>query len=414
MYKSKFRIFGAVMNAINAVAQLYKRGIKTGTERTRAILNELDSPDNDLKIIHVAGTNGKGSVTEYLTQILIAAGKTVGTFQSPAVYDYFGQFRINGLPIAEEELEKAFKKVIAPAEKYGATGFEAETAGAILAFKNAGVEYAVIECGMGGLNDATNAVAKKELAVITSIGLEHTAYLGNTIEEICAQKAGIIKDCPAVVSALQTDETKAYFGGKGAIFADKPIEIIKSDLNGQSFLYGNYGFFTQMAGDVQPYNAACAIEAARLLKIEHGAIYTGIKAAKLPARAEVLRANGTTYLLDGAHNPPALRELARLLKRSFKPEQTAIIFGCLADKDVCGNVSALAGTAEKIIAVHPQNPRGMDLEKIFSACTKYFKNAVSAADIPAAIQCAAGFKNTVICGTFTTLPEAKRWIEKEL
>lgn len=413
MYKWKFRIFGAAMNAINAVAQLYKKGIKTGTERTRAILNALDNPDKYLKIIHVAGTNGKGSVTEYLTRILIAAGKTVGTFQSPAVYDYFEQFRINGVPIAEEELEKAFKEVIAPAEKFGATGFEAETAGAILAFKNAGVEYAVIECGMGGLNDATNAILKKELAVITSIGLEHTAYLGKTIEEICAQKAGIIKDCPAVVSALQTDETLAYFGGKGVIFADKPVEIIESNLNRQIFMYGGCAFCTQMAGVFQPYNAACAIEAARLLKIDDGAIYAGIKAAKLPARAEVIRTNGKIYLLDGAHNPPALGELATLIKQRFAPVVTAIVFGCLSDKDVDEGVKALAGSAEKIIAVHPQNPRGMDLEKIVAACKKHFKNAVSAADIPAAIKETADFKSVVVCGSFTILSEAKRWIEKE-
>lgn len=401
------------MNAITAVTDLYKKGIKTGTERTRAMLNALNNPDEALKIIHVAGTNGKGSVTEYVTQILLAAGKTAGTFQSPAVYNYFEQFRINGNPIGEEELEKAFKEVISLAEKFDATGFEAETAGALLAFKNAGAEYAVIECGMGGRDDATNAVSKKELAVITSIGLEHTAYLGNTTEEICARKAGIIKDCPAVVSALQTDEVKAYFGGKGAIFADKPLRVIKSSLNGQTFIYGGYGFFTQMAGNVQPYNAACAIEAARLLKISETAIYQGVKAAKLPARAEVIRKNGTIYLLDGAHNPPALKQLATLIKQRFAPMVTAIVFGCLSDKDVDGGVKALEGASAKIIAVHPDNSRGMDIEKINSACKKYFKNAVTAADIPAAMQQTADFKSVVICGSFTILSEAKRWIEKE-
>jgi len=401
------------MNAINEVTKLYKRGIKTGLERTRALLDGLGSPDGALKIIHVAGTNGKGSVSEYLTQILLAAGKTVGTFQSPAVYNYFEQFRINGLPIPENELEKAFEEVIAPAEKCGATGFEAETAGAILAFKNAGVEYAVLECGMGGLNDATNAVLKKELAVITSIGLEHTAYLGNTLTEICTQKAGIIKNCPAVVSALQPQEVKKYFSALGVVTADKPVTVIKSDIGGQAFLYGGKEFSLSMAGTAQPYNAACAIEAARLLQMSETAIYQGVKAAKLPARAEVIVARGVTYLLDGAHNPPAMRELAKLIKNSFIRENTAIIFGCLADKDVDGNVCALADTAANIIAVKPQNLRGMDLEKILSACGKYFKNAVSAADISGALENAAGYKNVIICGTFTILAEAADYINKK-
>ena len=402
------------MNAIAAVKQLYTRGLKTGTERTVAILNALQNPDKDLKIIHVAGTNGKGSVSEYITQILLAAGKTVGTFQSPAVYGYFEQFRINGSPIAEEELERAFSAALVYAGGCGATGFEAETAGAILAFKTAGVEYAVIECGMGGLNDATNAVSKKELAVITSIGLEHTAYLGKTLKEICVQKAGVIKDCPAVISALQPDEVKAYFSGKNVVFADKPIKIIKSDLNGQTFLYGENQFDITMAGTAQPYNAACAIETAKLLGIGHGAIFAGLKSAKLSGRAEIIQTNGARYVLDGAHNPPAMSELAKLLRQNFKKEQTAMIFGCLADKDVLGNVSAIAGTVAEIIAVRPDNSRGAELKEIVSACKKHFKNTRSAASVSLALDETKDYKNVIICGTFTILTEAKQWIEKRL
>ena len=320
---------------VSAVFSLSGRGMDFGTERTRSILNALDCPDKKLKIIHVAGTNGKGSVAEYLTQILIAAGKKVGTFTSPAVFDYSEQFRVDGKPIEKELYARAFGQALKCAE--GATQFEVETAGALNAFALAGCEYAVVECGLGGTYDATNAILKKEVAVITSIALEHTAILGDTLADICKHKAGIIKDCPAVVSAYNPPEVIKYFKDLGATVADKPVEIIKSNLKGSSFLYGGFGFFTEMAGAVQPYNAAVAIEAARLLGLEHGAIYLGIKAAKRGGRCEILTTNGgKTYVLDGAHNPAAFVPLFELVTTNYG--KADVIYGSLSDKNVSKNL----------------------------------------------------------------------------
>ena len=152
---------------LSTVFSLSGRGMDFGTERTRKILNALDCPDKKLKIIHIAGTNGKGSVAEYITRILIAAGKKVGTFTSPAVFDYLEQFRINGEPIDKELYARAFGQAAKCAN--GATQFEVETAGALYAFALAGCEYAVVECGLGGTYDATNAIFRKEVAVIASI-----------------------------------------------------------------------------------------------------------------------------------------------------------------------------------------------------------------------------------------------------
>ncbi|MDE6105202.1 MAG: hypothetical protein K2G38_05950, partial [Clostridia bacterium] len=232
------------------IAALIPRGMDFGTARVRKILDGLDRPDEKLKIIHIAGTNGKGSTAEYITRILISAGKRVGTFTSPYVYSYSEQFRINGLPVSECALAKSFNRAYEIGEKLGATAFEVETAGAIYCFAESGCEYAVIECGLGGRLDATNAIAKKEVAVITSIGLEHTKILGATLEEICYHKAGIINACPAVVNPLQPQEVLNYFKNLNAIIPEKP-----QITGAQVFNYKGESYHLSTYGEAQVYNA---------------------------------------------------------------------------------------------------------------------------------------------------------------
>ncbi len=400
-----------VMNysqVLNGLEMLSVRGMDFGLERTRALLDGVGAPDKKLKIIHIAGSNGKGSVAEYLTRILLCADKTVGTFTSPAVFDYFEQFRINGQNIKKSLFAEAFGKTLTVAESAGsATRFEVETAGALYAFALAGCEYAVVECGLGGLYDATNAISNKEIAVITSVSLEHTAILGNSIEGICRHKAGIIKNCPAVVSALQTDKTLAYMRGKGAQIADKPLEIIESNVNGQTFIYGEKQFETQMAGIAQPYNAATAIETARMLKISDNAIYSGVKAAKLNGRIEVLRANGNTYILDGAHNPASFVPLAGFLENIGGAD--VAVFGSLSDKDIDRNILAIKPYINKIYAVTPDSQRAMDAGKIKATCAKYNIPAEIFESVAEALEKAHG--TVAVCGTFTILKEAESFIK---
>lgn len=359
--------------------------IRFGTAVTRKILDSLDSPDDSLKIIHIAGTNGKGSTAEFFTQILIAAGKKVGTFTSPAVYDFYDQFGIDGKPLSAEVAEKYFERALHAAEGLGATDFEIQTAGVLLAFKEEGCEWAVIECGMGGKSDATNAINKKELAVITSISLEHTAYLGNTIEEICAQKAGIIKNCPVVVNDCQPTAAKKYFENLGVRFAET-------------------------AGNLQTCNAATAAEGARILGIPKEAIREGIKNAKPRGRVEKFSANGRDYILDGAHNPAAFKPLTQTLAILPRSSVT-VIFGCLKDKDIEGSLAALSGVSERIIAVECDSPRKMPLGEIERHCKKYFGNVSTAKSVSEALE-KASTKTVVVCGSFTLLKEAKLWIEK--
>lgn len=382
--------------------------IHFGTSLTRRILNELGSPDDALKIIHIAGTNGKGSTAEYFTRILIAAGKKVGTFTSPAVYDFYDQFRINGEPLTKAVAEKYFEKALEAAGGLNPTDFEIQTAGVLLAFKEEGCEWAVVECGMGGKSDATNAINKKELAVITSISLEHTAYLGKTIEEICAQKAGIIKNCHAVINALQPyKEAKNYFKSIGGYFASRIIYA-----EGNEFWYCDAHYEFSTTGVEQVYNAATAIEGARYLGLPEKAISEGIKNARFEGRVEKIRAFGREYILDGAHNPAAFKPLVQRLKW-LPREEITVIFGCLKDKDIDGCLTLLSGVCSRIVAVECDSPRKMPLEEILSHGKKYFGNVSSADNVADALN-NAYTAHIVVCGSFTLLKEAKLWIERGL
>ena len=377
--------------------------MKFGVETTRKILDRLSSPDKKLKIIHIAGTNGKGSTAEFFTQILIAAGKKTGTFTSPAIYSYNGQFRINGKPLSEDKAVKYFSDAVKAAAGLNATSFEIETAGCIYAFYRENCEFAVLECGMGGLSDATNAVCGKSLAVITSIALEHTAYLGNSPVEICSQKAGIIKDCPAVVNAYQPAGVLNFFKGTGAVIADK---FDKTD--GRNFTYGGKDYALGTYGCLQPYNAATAIEGAALLGIDGESIKKGVENARTEGRIEVIRAD-KIYILDGAHNPAAFEPLKNFLKGE-KSERT-LVYGCLKDKDTDGNLQALEGLFGEAIAVECDSFRKSGLEETVCALNRHFKDVKAAKSIEEAVN-SAHYGEVVVCGSFTLLKRAKDAISK--
>lgn len=378
-------------DAISALSSLDTKGMDFGVERTRKILDALGCPDKKLKIIHVAGTNGKGSTAEYLEKILLAAGKRVGKFTSPAVFRYLEQFQVDGKDVDEELFARAVQSALLHAD--GATRFEVETAAALYAFVLAGCEYAVVECGLGGTYDATNAILSKEVAVICSIGLEHTAILGGTLEEICSHKAGIIKNCPAVVSGLNSSKVVKFFENSGARVAGK---------------YEN----PPMYGEAQKYNAGLAIEVAKLLKIDESAIYSGVNAAKLCGRCEVFTAkDGKKYVLDGAHNPSACLALAEFINAQFG--YADVIFGSLSDKNVRENLKIISGFAKKIAIVPCPSGRNISMEKLKNECKSLNLQAEEFESTVAALESVQGDK-VVVCGSFTLLKEAKEWIEKRL
>lgn len=386
-------------------------GSKYGLSRTRALLSAFSDPDKQLKIVHIAGSNGKGSIAAYITNILIASGAKVGTFTSPEVFSYSEKFLFNGKP-ADEVINYYLSEVYdaASAMSDRPTAFEIETVAALTAFRAAGCEYAVVECGLGGRDDATNAISQKAVAVISSISLEHTAVLGDTIESICAHKAGIIKNCPVVVSALQCEEGRAYFSQFTDKFAGDGLEILSRDRGGQFFLYGGVRYFIKMHGDAQCYNAATAIEAAKILGIDSCTISAGLVLTRLTGRCDIRESGGRTYILDGAHNPAAFSPLSDMLKST--DGEKSLVFGCLSDKDVRSSAEILCPLFDEIIIFSPSSYRAMDRDKIFSAFEAAGAKRIRAAQgIEDALGMAEG-KIIAVCGSFTFLKEALQWIEK--
>ncbi len=390
--------------------------IKYGTERCEKLFKLLGNLDKKLKIIHIAGTNGKGSTAEYISSVLKAAGKRVGTFTSPQVLFYEEQFRVGLQPLSPEKIKGYVEEVkkAAAALEDKPSPFEVETVAAVLAFYREGCGYAVLECGLGGRDDATNAIAQKEVAVITSVSLEHTAELGATLQEICTAKSGIIKNCPAVVSAYQCVEVKEFFKKFKPVFAGENLTPVNADGTGyvQAFKYKGETYGINLLGKAQPYNAATAIEACRLLGIESGYIAEGLKSAKLSGRTEVVKRGDRTFVLDGAHNPAAIEALTQSLSGgtlNFKGE-AELVFGCLSDKDVEASAKILAPHFKKAILFEPDSPRAMALNRIVKA----FEGKIEIETAPSVsgaldkAECAT----VVVCGSFTIIKEAEEWIKK--
>lgn len=398
-------------SAQNRITAMRRRGIRFGTGRTRALLNALGSPDDRLKIIHVAGSNGKGSVCAYLSSVLMAAGRRVGVYTTPEVFCFEDQFSIDG-KISRDLCEKYLAAADEAAERMGdkPTAYERQTAAAFLMFAGEGCEYAVIEACMGGLLDTTNAVNKKMLAAITSISLEHTEFLGSTLREIAENKAGIIKNCPAVISRCVPEEVRPVFYCRGARLSLAAEDIVSAE-GGSYFTCGGRRYFTRMAGCMQPHNAALAITCAQLLGIGAEDTARGIAAAQLPGRLQIIKSCGKKYILDGAHNPESFIPLAGLLGENAGKTRT-VVYGCLSDKNVDAVLKMLRGRVEKFIAVRAPSYRAMDFNKMFSACRAVFPECIAADSIPHALDMASG-GIVAVCGSFTLLKEAKQWIEKE-
>lgn len=386
-------------------------GSKYGLDREKYLLRALGNPDAKLKIIHVAGSNGKGSVCAYLTGILREAGRSVGTFTSPAVYQFNEMFALNGQAADDGTVDKylriAYEFALTMSDK--PTAFEIETAAALKMFADEGCEYAVIECGLGGLNDSTNAVAGKELAVITSVSLEHTALLGGTIPEICRQKGGIVKNCPLICSARLPREAKEYFGARGAIFAGEGLKILFASPYGQTFAYGGNIYKIRMAGSAQAYNAAVAVGCASVLGLPGDAVVRGLAGAYIAGRVEVVRRKGKTFILDGSHNPESFGPLKEVLRTVGRP--VSLVFGCLSDKDVETIAAGFAGMFDEIITVTPPSYRAMNGARIYQAFAPYCENVTAAFGLAAALG-AAQSPTVVVCGSFTILKEAREWIER--
>lgn len=370
-----------VQKYLDSVGRL---GSVPGLTAIKALLSELKNPEKNLKVIHIAGTNGKGSVGAFIDKILTNTGLTTGRYSSPAVMEPLEIIRINGENISCEDFSEVVTDVIAARERLAEdniypTRFEVETASAFLFFSRKKVDVAIVECGMGGLLDATNVFEEVLCSVITSISMDHTAFLGDSLEKIALNKAGVIKPhCPAVTcnhdkAAAEVIEHEASLKGAPLI----QVKDIKLSGKFQTepeliFSYGEYeNLKCGLKGVYQTVNAATAIEAVKVLinagyGISDDNIRDGIENTYWPGRFEIIH-NNPLVITDGAHNPDGARALSETLRYYFGNRKHTFLIGIFKDKDIYGILDKIMDLAENVIVIEtPGNVRAADCEYIAS------------------------------------------------
>lgn len=385
-----------------------------GLERIGALCKRLGSPEKTLRVIHIAGTNGKGSVAAYTASILDAAGLRVGKYISPNLIRVNERVSINGTEITDEEMESILSRIeplCAEVEKecgIPPTQFEIWTAMAFLYFAEKQCDYVVLEVGLGGEFDATNLVPQNEIAVITRLGLDHTQYLGSTLAEVAAAKCGILKKSSAtrtLVTVEQDAEAMRVIREKAA---EKEINVVVA----APTLLGNEGIherFTMegfpellcgLGGMHQPENAAIAATLARILGIGDDAITRGIRDAKNPARFELI-SHTPPVIFDGGHNPNGIAALVSSLRRYYGDAPKTVIFACMADKEIAPSLSGLAaGETEFIYTTVKDNPRAMSAEDLAARAKSEGFDGLAISTIKDAYGTALSRgRLTVICGS---------------
>lgn len=389
------------MDAIDRIHEYLRFGTVLGLDRMKDLMDRLGNPQDDLDVIHVAGTNGKGSVCRYIYEVLRAGGYRAGIYSSPYLEVFNERIEFDGEYITDKELEDITDKVCAAADnmvsegKESPTEFEIVTAIAFLFFKKKGADYVVLEVGLGGRGDSTNIVKEPLCSVITSISLDHTDRLGETVPEIAYEKAGIIKkNCPVVVGSKDA-EAKAVLRktatDMGAAFFDATRavpKIVKSDMKGLAFsaevLDKEYkGINISMAGDYQADNAVTALYAIELLRrqdkvdITSKEIRQGMKNAKNIGRMEVL-SEEPWVIIDGAHNPDGAKSLKNNILKNFGEEKILMVLGILADKEVDEVLDTFKSITSDYIATEPANPRALAASELSSKIVAAGGNSVTA------------------------------------
>ena len=380
---------GMRMQELEYLKQLDKFGMKPGLERMNLLLEYLDNPEQDLDIIHIAGTNGKGSTSALLTSIYKEAGYKVGTYNSPEIVKFNERMRINDEYISDERLAELVRQIKPVVEKVDSdvghpTFFEVVTAVAILYFAQENVDLAILEVGMGGLLDATN-VGQSLISVITNVSLDHTDYLGDTLSEITAEKGGIIKEGQAVITAATKREVKKKLA---EIAVEKEADLIniydyflweKKESTAMvqnleiSGLRDNYqGLKLPLLGEYQVLNTVTAVAVVEILynsyPVSASFIEQGISEVNWPGRMEVVAQN-PTVILDGAHNKAGAHQL-RLELEKLDYERLIIVLSILGDKDYQGIIDELMQVTDKVILTENQNPRAAKISEL----KKYVQN----------------------------------------
>ena len=385
-----------------------KFGIKLGLDATANLLDKIGNPHHKLKFVHIAGTNGKGSTTSYIHDILMAKGYKVGKFISPYVHSFTERIQINNTEISEADLAKCTTVVSEAIEKYSLTPteFEVVTAIGLLYFEQQKCDYVTLEVGMGGRFDATNVIPAPLVSVITSISIDHTEYLGNTIADIAFEKCGIIKTGSKTVAYADNPQDANNVIIKTACEKNVPltipeksnIKIIAQSISGIDFEYKGEKFHINMLGTHQVYNAVNAIETVRLLGIEEEYIKKGLEITKFRGRLEIV-SKDPIIIEDGAHNYSGVLALYDALKTYFSDKKIIIVMAMLKDKEYKKCIETIAPAVDTFIATQANNPRKATADEIAEVAGMYIEKVYSEPDINKAVNLAKSISNddSIIC-----------------
>ena len=391
-------------DALKFIQKTGKFGSKLGLLSITNLMNELKNPQDNLKFVHVAGTNGKGSTSLFISEILKRAGYKTGLYTSPFIYEFNERIKIDGKNITDSDFACVMEKVataISNMLKKGMehpTEFEIITAAAFLYFYEQKCDVVVLEVGLGGRFDATNIIKTSVLSVITKIGIDHSEYLGETIEEIAFEKCGIIKEGVPVVSCPEqrksalgvikkiADEKKAPF-----LCADSDqLSVKKCDISGSEFIYRKTPVLLSQIGYYQIYNALTAIDAAHILKkigfnITENDITEGLKTAKWQGRMEIIRQN-PTVILDGSHNADGIDAFINSAKEILSDKKLICIFSMLKDKDYEYALDKLSKICDCLVLTEIPNPRRATVDELYRSAKDKFINIFKEADINNAVK----------------------------
>lgn len=373
-------------------------GSRPGLSRTRALLSAMGNPEQQLHFIHIVGTNGKGSTAAMLASVLTAAGYRTGLYTSPYIHHFEERMTVDGEEITGGELAEITQWVGTMADRMEEhpTEFELVTCVALEFYRRRGCDIVVLEAGMGGRLDSTNVIPAPEAVVITNIGLDHTAQLGNTVEAIAAEKAAVIKDgCPVILYEQTEGVTrvvKQVCETQGATLtiarADR-VELERESPEGQWWKWKGESLFVPMLGDNQRHNGAVVLHTLEAIAPKYPvpaqAHREGLARVRWPGRFEVLSRN-PWFVVDGGHNPQCAATVAENLTRYFPGKAPVLLMGVLEDKDRAGLCELVAPLAQAFVTITPPSPRALDAETLAHELTAYGKPAYAAASIPQGVE----------------------------
>lgn len=420
---------------IDRIHEFNRFGMVLGLDRMEELLRRLGNPQDDLKVIHVAGTNGKGSVSKYLEEGLSACGYKMGLYTSPYIETFNERIRYDGADISDEDLEYYGQKVVSAAEAMVADGldspteFEVVTAIAFLYFADRQADITILEVGLGGIGDSTNVVKSPLASVITSISYDHMAQLGSSLAEIAVNKAGIIKTgCPVIANVPQRDAAKiiarkAYAMGsrlydisgiRAAVSDETPFsQKVSMELYEKSYS----DVEISMVGRHQAENLKTALATLEILrksgavKLDREALYEGLKRTRQPGRFEVI-SEDPLVIIDGAHNEAGAQALQETMAQHFAGKKILLVAGILADKEIDSIVKFLTKITDHIIVTEPDNPRKLAAEKLAEHVADFGVAAEAVSDVEAAVhrakELADGYDVILFAGSLYLIGDVRR------